>query len=213
MAQIYGYVPYTDRPTGRKQTSFWPLKSTIDSGGEFTVLTIDTEISVDATSGNIDNLFIASTDGTVGNARYIKVNADGTVQITGSVTISGNVGILNSSAARIDPSTEDKQDDIISKLSDIEDEVEDHESYKCLRFSIADGDSTTINVITVLGKAGRFIRIESTQDLRLAVNGGDVIHISDSPWTWDKFKFSSIYIENPSGYGSGIAEVQVIITG
>ena len=90
---------------------------------------------------------------------------------------------------------------------------EDHESYRCLRFSIADGDSTTIDVLTALGKQGRFIRVESTQDLRLKINSGDVIHTSDTPWTWDKFKFSTIYIENPSGYGTGIAEVQVIITG
>lgn len=268
MAQIYGFVPSADRPAGKKQVEWYPLKCTVDSSGLYSTLKVDTELSIDALTLNIDNLFVASNDGAASGARHIKVKADGTVYIEGSVTVTGDVEVVQDTYADlknqgklvnvaetiINPATEDKQDDIvtelqdvesdveackgvlddiktntdkipaspategkqddvISKLEDIEDEVEDHESYKCIRVTIGDGDDVTIDVVAILGKAGRFIRLESNQDIRLQINGGDIIHISDSPWTWDTFKFTSIYIENPSGYGAGHAEIQLIITG
>lgn len=72
MARLY--ASYKDG----NQTRFVPLAVTLDADG-LGVLKVDTELSVDALTLNIDNLKVASTDGTVGNAKYIKVDADGTV--------------------------------------------------------------------------------------------------------------------------------------
>ena len=90
MAQLWGYVEYADRPAGKEQQEWFPLKCTYDSTNKKAVLKVDTEISVDGATLNIDNLFVASTDNTPANAKYIKIAADGTVQIAGTVDI--NVG-------------------------------------------------------------------------------------------------------------------------
>ena len=111
MAQIYGWLPIADRTD--KQQEWYPLVCKKQADGTY-MLKVDTELSVDALSLNIDNLKIASTDQTVGNAKYIKVNADGTVHIT------GNIGVLNASDVRINPATEEKQDDTITKLTSID---------------------------------------------------------------------------------------------
>lgn len=111
MAQIYGWLPIADRTD--KQQEWYPLTCKKQADGTY-MLKVDTELSVDALSLNIDNLKVASTDGTVGNAKYIKVSADGTVYIT------GNIGILNASDVRINPATEEKQDDAITKLTSID---------------------------------------------------------------------------------------------
>lgn len=86
MARLY--ATYKDGD----QTKFVPLAVTLDADG-LGVLKVDTELSVDSLSLNIDNLKIASTDGTVGNAKYLKVDADGTVHVTGVSTISGVVDV------------------------------------------------------------------------------------------------------------------------
>lgn len=75
MARLYGSY----KTNG--QVNFIPLAVTLDADG-LGVLKVDTEISVDGATLNIDNLFIASTDGTVENARYVKVDADGTIHAT-----------------------------------------------------------------------------------------------------------------------------------
>jgi len=72
MARLYASVK------DGNQVKFIPLAATLDADG-LGVLKVDTELSVDSLSLNIDNLKVASTDGTVGNAKYIKVDADGTV--------------------------------------------------------------------------------------------------------------------------------------
>jgi len=86
MARLYASVK------DGNQVKFIPLAATVDADG-LGVLKVDTELSVDSLSLNIDNLKIASTDGTVGNAKYIKVDADGTVHVTGVSTISGVVDV------------------------------------------------------------------------------------------------------------------------
>ena len=84
MAQLYGKVHETGKPSDWK-----PLACTKQADGTY-VLKVDTELSIDSVSLNIDNLKIASTDQTVGNAKYIKVKADGTVYVEGSVTITSS---------------------------------------------------------------------------------------------------------------------------
>lgn len=118
MATVYGKI-------GDKWA---PLKCTDNGDGTYT-LVVDTEISVDGATLNIDNLFVASTDGTVANAKYIKVLSDGTV------IIEGLVGVRDSSDVRINPAKEDgnlatlagkdfatsaKQDTIIGHIDGIE---------------------------------------------------------------------------------------------
>jgi len=82
MARLYATVKVGD------QTKFVPLRATLDADG-LAVLQVDTELKVDAATLNIDNLFVASTDGTPGNARYIKVNADGSLPVDGAFVCAG----------------------------------------------------------------------------------------------------------------------------
>ena len=84
MARLYG----SHKSNGA--VNFVPLAATLDADG-LGVLKVDTELSVDSLSLNIDNLKIASTDGIVGNAKYLKVDADGTVHTTG--TFSGVIDV------------------------------------------------------------------------------------------------------------------------
>ena len=122
MARLY--ASYKDG----NQVRFVPLAVTLDADG-LGVLKVDTELSVDALTLNIDNLKVASTDGTVGNAKYIKVDADGTIHITGLITgdvevvqdtyadLKNQGKLVNVAEAIINPATEDKQDDVITKLT------------------------------------------------------------------------------------------------
>jgi len=82
MARLY--ASYKDGD----QIKFVPLAVTLDADG-LGVLKVDTEISVDGATLNIDNLFVASTDGTPGNARYIKVNEDGSLPVDGAFVCAG----------------------------------------------------------------------------------------------------------------------------
>jgi len=82
MARLYASVKVGD------QIKFVPLRATLDADG-LAVLQVDTELKVDAATLNIDNLFVASTDGTTGNARYIKVLADGSLSVTGGFVCAG----------------------------------------------------------------------------------------------------------------------------
>jgi len=79
MARLYASLKDGD------QIKFIPLAATLDADG-LGVLKVDTELSVDALTLNIDNLKIASTDGTAGNAKYLKVLADGTLVAVASPT-------------------------------------------------------------------------------------------------------------------------------
>ena len=97
MAQLYGCLYEAGIPSDWK-----PLSCTKQADGSFQ-LKVDSELSIDALSLNIDNLKIASTDQTVGNAKYIKTKADGTVYVDGSFSVSkgnpvvytGNANILS----------------------------------------------------------------------------------------------------------------------
>jgi len=97
MARLYATVKVGD------QTKFVPLRATLDSDG-LAVLQVDTELKVDAATLNIDNLFVASTDGTPGNARYIKVNEDGSLPVDGDFVCAGTPKHYNG-VANIAPAT------------------------------------------------------------------------------------------------------------
>lgn len=83
MARLYATV------VTNGQTKFVPLEATIQPGGDTAILKVDSELKLDGASLNIDNLFVASTDGTPGNARYIKVAEDGSLSITGNFVCAG----------------------------------------------------------------------------------------------------------------------------
>lgn len=90
MAQLWGYIKYADRPAGKKQQEWYPMRCTYDVDGR-AVLQVDTELNIDGATLNIDNLFVASDDGAASGAKYIKVAVDGTIQIAGTVsTTKGN---------------------------------------------------------------------------------------------------------------------------
>ena len=72
MAQLWGYIEYADRPAGKKQQEWFPLKCTYDGTAKRAVLQVDTEISVDGATLNIDNLFVASTDNTPATQSILK---------------------------------------------------------------------------------------------------------------------------------------------
>jgi len=81
MAQLWANLQETGKPSN------WKPLACSKVGDEY-ILKVDTEISLDGLA--IDNIKIASTDQTVGNAKYIKVKADGTVYIEGVVTITSS---------------------------------------------------------------------------------------------------------------------------
>jgi len=83
MAQLWGNLKETGKPSN------WKPLACIKVGDEY-LLKVDTELSLDGATLNIDNLKIASTDQTVANSNYIKTKADGTVYVEGSVTITSS---------------------------------------------------------------------------------------------------------------------------
>lgn len=102
MAQLWGYIKPADRPAGKKQKEWYPLRCTYDADGR-AVLQVDTELTLNSATLNIDNFFVASDDGTATGAKYIKVKADGTIFVEGTFTISvgapkhynGNANIIS----------------------------------------------------------------------------------------------------------------------
>lgn len=116
MAQLYGNLYEAGKPSDWK-----PLACTKQADGTY-ILKVDTELSIDSVSLNIDNLKIASTDQTVGNAKYIKVDATGRVYIIQDTyaDLKNQSEIVNSSDVVINPATEDKQDNVITKLTSID---------------------------------------------------------------------------------------------
>lgn len=81
-AQLYGYLPYSDRPAGKKQQEWYPIKGIYQTDGSL-VLKVDTELELDAGNIYISNLKVGSVDQTKTNTRFLKTLDDGTI-----VTIS-----------------------------------------------------------------------------------------------------------------------------
>jgi hypothetical protein len=71
---------------------------------------VDTELSVDSLTLEINNIQVGSTDNTKNNTTYLKTKSDGTVYIEGSVTVSkgnpvvyvGNANILSATVTFAD---------------------------------------------------------------------------------------------------------------
>ena len=93
MAQLYGCLYEAGEPG-----DFKPL-ACVKSGSEY-ILKVDTELSVDALTLEINNIQVGSTDNTKNNTTYLKTKADGTVYVEGSVTIvsSGTPAHYNGTA-------------------------------------------------------------------------------------------------------------------
>lgn len=100
MSQLHGFLYETGKPSDWK-----PLKCTKQADGSY-VLKVDTELSVDNLSLEINNIQVGSTDNTKDNTTYLKTKADGTIYIEGAVTItSSGTPIHYNGVANIAPTT------------------------------------------------------------------------------------------------------------
>jgi len=96
MAQLYGCLYEAGEPG-----DFKPL-ACVKSGSEY-ILKVDTELSVDSLTLEVNNIQIGSTDNTKDHTTYLKTKADGTVYVDGSFSVSkgnpvvytGNANILS----------------------------------------------------------------------------------------------------------------------
>jgi hypothetical protein len=95
MAQLYGCLYEAGIPG-----DFKPLACTKQSDGSFR-LVVDTELSVDSLTLEINNIQVGSTDNTKNNTTYLKTKADGTVYVEGSVTISNGNPVVYTGNANI----------------------------------------------------------------------------------------------------------------
>ena len=77
-SQLYGYIPYDNRPAGKKQQQWWPLKAELQADGTC-ILKIDSELELDAGNVYITNIKVGSVDQTKTNVRFLKVLDDGTL--------------------------------------------------------------------------------------------------------------------------------------
>jgi len=84
MAQLYGNLYETGKPSDWK-----PLACVKQLDGTY-ALKVDTELSVDSLTLEVNNLKVGSTDQTAANSKYLKTKADGTIYIEGSVTITSS---------------------------------------------------------------------------------------------------------------------------
>jgi hypothetical protein len=84
MAQLYGCLYEAGIPG-----DFKPLACTKQSDGSFR-LVVDTELSVDSLTLEINNIQVGSTDNTKDHTTYLKTKSDGTVYVEGSVTITSS---------------------------------------------------------------------------------------------------------------------------
>ena len=84
MAQLYGCLYEAGIPG-----DFKPLACTKQSDGSFR-LVVDTELSIDSLSLEINNIQVGSTDNSKNNTTYLKTKADGTVYVDGVVTITSS---------------------------------------------------------------------------------------------------------------------------
>ena len=84
MAQLYGCLYEAGEPG-----DFKPLACTKQADGSYR-LVVDTELSVDSLTLEINNIQVGSTDNTKNNTTYLKTKADGTVYVEGSVTITSS---------------------------------------------------------------------------------------------------------------------------
>lgn len=96
MAQLYGNLYEAGIPSDWR-----PLACTKQSDGSY-VLKVDTELSVDSLTLEINNIKVGSTDQTAANAVYLKTKADGTVYIEGTITVNkGNPVVYTGNAMLI----------------------------------------------------------------------------------------------------------------
>jgi len=79
MAQLYG--------RNGKTNDWKPLNCKQDADGNWQ-LCVDTELSVDNLTLEINNIKAGSEDQTAANSRYLKTKADGTVYVEGVVTVN-----------------------------------------------------------------------------------------------------------------------------
>jgi len=84
MAQLYGNNYEAGKPS-----NWYPLACTKQADGTY-ILKVDTELSVDSLTLEINNIKVGSEDQTAANSRYLKTKADGTVYIEGTVTITSS---------------------------------------------------------------------------------------------------------------------------
>jgi len=92
MAQLYGNNYEAGKPS-----NWYPLACT-KVGDEYR-LKVDTELSVDSLTLEINNIKVGSEDQTAANSRYLKTKADGTVYVEGTVVVTkGNPVVYTGNA-------------------------------------------------------------------------------------------------------------------
>ena len=96
MAQLYGNNYEAGKPSDWR-----PLACTKQADGTY-ILKVDTELSIDALTLEINNIKVGSIDQTAANAVYLKTKADGTVYIEGTVLVTkGNPFVYTGNAMLI----------------------------------------------------------------------------------------------------------------
>lgn len=84
-SQLFAFVPSANRPAGKEQVEWWPVKGELQADGTV-LLKIDSELELDASNIFINNLKVGSTDQTKTNVRFLKVLDDGTVVVVSKPT-------------------------------------------------------------------------------------------------------------------------------
>jgi len=93
MAQLYGNNYEAGKPS-----NWYPLACTKQVDGTY-ILKVDTELSVDSLTLEINNIQVGSTDNTKNNTTYLKTKADGTVYVEGIVVVTkGNPVVYTGNA-------------------------------------------------------------------------------------------------------------------
>ena len=93
MAQLYGNNKEVGKPS-----NWYPLACTKQVDGTY-ILKVDTELSVDSLTLEINNIQVGSTDNTKNNTTYLKTKADGTVYVEGSISVTkGNPVVYDGNA-------------------------------------------------------------------------------------------------------------------
>lgn len=88
--------------------------------------------------------------------------------------------------------------------------------YLYRKYTIADGDTVTVDVLALMGIHGNTVDIKTDQDLRLKINGvthDEIEVLAAEDFNLEFFKIHTLAITNPAGYGVGDAHVRLFITG
>ena len=99
MAQLYGNNYEAGKPS-----NWYPLACTKQADGTY-ILKVDTELSVDSLTLEINNIQVGSTDNTKDNTTYLKTKADGTVYVEGLININKGNPVVYTGNADIAPAT------------------------------------------------------------------------------------------------------------